>query len=493
MFFLFSFVCAIAAVVMGWRYWSALEDRDDFSLRLWFALWLGQGVLLPLALWNLLDWLWRTRPRAVATAAMQGVAGVAMPVGWNVTWPSRSEIFSAWWPASGFEALLFLISIWAAVNFAWILGTAAPRVENRRSAWLMAGLMGLLVLPFALPLALVVGVPAIGWSVALWLGVMAHMLVGACDPVPIHLPSYSGAVGHLKRGRFDQAEEAILEQLERVEDDYSGWMMLAELYAVHFRDLPTADRTVHDLCAQPNVNASQIAASLHKLADWYLAVDDNPVAARSVVEEIELLYPNTHLAFMAGQRLRRLPASRAEWQASKRVSTIPLRPGPAATPGFALLVSSDAEFAPQRAEELSAKLTGNPADARAREEFARLLEGPLKQPDAAMAQLRLLLGLRGPSDEQRGEWLNLLATWQLRHQLDGVAGRRTFDQVIREHAGTAAADHAAKRLQMLALEDRLRGVSSGPTVAKRPGPIRVKVPTPSGPTEVEEPPPPKWD
>jgi tetratricopeptide (TPR) repeat protein len=494
MSFLFSLALAIAAVVVGWRLWREVEDREDAALLLWFYAWLAKGVALPLAIWGMLDWLWIGRPLAAAnTLVITAPGGSVIPLP-PPTLPPPQDFLTPWWPRSGAEAFLLILAVWAVVNFLWLICVAQPRLEDRKSTWMAACLTGLFCLPVLVVLCAILGSVGFFWGPAAWLGILAHFFVGrttpAMQPAP---PTYSGAVGHLKLGRFDQAEEAILEQLEKTEDDYAGWLLLAELYAVHFGDLPTADRTVHDLCAQPNVNASQASVALHKLADWYLEVDDNPVAARSVLEEIELLYPHTHLAFMAGQRLRRLPATRREWEASKHAPTIRLRPGGAPEGGFAHLTSQDAEAAARRAEQLSAKLELNPNDARAREEFARLLEGALKQPAAALEQMRQLLELRGFSDEQRGEWLNLMATWQLRHQRDGAAGKQTFDRVVREHAGTAAADLAAQRLQMLELEQRLRASQDKPPSTKRRGPIRVEVPKARRPGEIEEPPPPKWD
>src|SRR2546430_11587326 len=53
------------------------------------------------------------------------------------------------------------------------------------------------------------------------------------------------------------AELEVLHELEKCEEDFDGWLMLAELYARHFHDLPEADRTIRELCGQPNVTRSE--------------------------------------------------------------------------------------------------------------------------------------------------------------------------------------------------------------------------------------------
>lgn len=474
-----SFLCVLAAPALGWRLWREVEGRDDARLMLWFSLWAAKGMALPLVAWQLMDYLWVGPYRA---AAMAAAAAAGLPARTAFTLQMQRALTPDWWPASTFEAVLLIAAVWATVNFLWTAGSAWSRVDDRRGMWISALITGLFLLPVGMLLAFGLGLAGYFWGAAGWFACLAQVWSGRIVGPPVNPnPSYSGAVGLLKFGRFEQAEQAIIEQLESAEDDYAGWMMLAELYALHFHDLPTADRTVRDLCAQPNVNGSQVAAALNKLADWYLAVDENPVAARSVVAEIEQRYPQTHLAHMARQRLNRLPASRAELQAAKQVPTIRLRPGAAARPSLVPLTALDPDAAGHRAEELHQKLTDNPQDIRAREELARLLEGPLKEPAAAEAQLQQLLIRRDVSAEQRSEWLNLLATWQLRHQRTTEAGRVTLGKIVSDHAGTPAADQAAKRLQVLAIEERFRPAAPPGEARPKAGPIRVEVPRPPVP------------
>jgi len=64
-------------------------------------------------------------------------------------------------------------------------------------------------------------------------------------------PMYAKAVGRIKFGKYTEAEEELIKQLERRDDDYEGWMMLAELYATQFNDVAEAEQTVLEICDQP--------------------------------------------------------------------------------------------------------------------------------------------------------------------------------------------------------------------------------------------------
>lgn len=491
---LFVLTFITAAIVVGWKQWSRLEGREDAGFLAWFCWWVARGLGVPLAAYGVLDWLWFA-PRKVAALpgviAAPGGAVVPLPPPVALPGPGTASFRPGEWPGSTAEVLWLACAAWAAVNFVWLAVRAWRNPRRGQGSWITAVVAALLLLPVALLLVAGLGVPGTFWAIAFTGAVITSVLINSITaPVVSTDVTYGSATGLLKFGKFDEAEQAIIKQLEHAQDDYTGWLMLAELYALHFHDLPTADRTVHDLCAQRNVNRSQAAAALHKLADWYLAVDENPAAARSVVEEIEVLYPNTHLAFMARQRLRRLPASRAEYLASKQPSTIRLRRDAAAPGGFSPLTTRDGSRSEEQREELELRLADHPADWHARERLARLLEGPLRRPAEAIQHLRVLLARPEGSREQRSEWLGLLAAWQLRHQHDSTEGRRTLDHIVRDYAGTAAAEVAAERRQALAIEDRFR---SSP--ARKPGPIRVEVGQPASPAPppAEELPPPKWD
>ena len=112
-------------------------------------------------------------------------------------------------------------------------------------------------------------------------------------------PVYARAIAKMKFGKYTEAEWEIIRQLETCENDFDGWMMLAGLYAEQFDDLPEAERTILELCDQPQINNSQIAVALHRLADWHLKLKDDPESARRVLNKICARMPGSHLAHMA--------------------------------------------------------------------------------------------------------------------------------------------------------------------------------------------------
>src|SRR5262245_51761693 len=103
-------------------------------------------------------------------------------------------------------------------------------------------------------------------------------------------------------------------------------MMLAELYATQFHDLAEADRTVRGICEQSNITPLQVSMALHRLADWHLKLDDNPVAARRALAEICHRFPNTHFASEAQIEFDKLPQTREQWVEQKKPKPIRLPP-----------------------------------------------------------------------------------------------------------------------------------------------------------------------
>ena len=83
-------------------------------------------------------------------------------------------------------------------------------------------------------------------------------------------------------------------------------MLLAELYATRFNDLPEAERLILELCRQPELTRQQMSDALHRLADWQLDIGKDPAAARRALDEIRRAFPATHYGDVAGKRLEQL-------------------------------------------------------------------------------------------------------------------------------------------------------------------------------------------
>ena len=68
-------------------------------------------------------------------------------------------------------------------------------------------------------------------------------------------------------------------------EDFDGWVLLAELYAMRFHDLSSAAQTIGEICDDPKTTPVQFSIALNKLADWHEAVGDRDEALR-VLEQI---------------------------------------------------------------------------------------------------------------------------------------------------------------------------------------------------------------
>src|SRR5262249_25156093 len=145
---------------------------------------------------------------------------------------------------------------------------------------------------------LVGGWPTFGIGVTLLLAPIAGYGASILQP-KTPPPMYARAVARMKFGKYNEAELEIIRELEKSEDDYDGWMMLAELYANQFHNLAEAERTILEICDQPNTTPSQLSVALHRLADWQLKLAQDPDAARRALQMVCDRLKGTHLGHMA--------------------------------------------------------------------------------------------------------------------------------------------------------------------------------------------------
>src|SRR5258708_2759956 len=265
--FTFLVVLSVAEIAVTWFMAGRLIEGSGIpDPRRWLTRWSIRGLAVPVGLWALMNVRisWRLQPfMPQIQAAMNRGAG--------------------WFPVflGALAGGLFIIgSYWASVTLAWTLARAGSRLEgeNRsqfRSLCLACG-FGLL-LPAA-GLIWLGGWAAAGFAAFGMLAPIAGYAPGMLNMRKLP-PMYARAVAKLKFGKYAEAEQEIIHQLEQCENDFQGWMMMAELYALHFHDLPEAEQTVLEICDQPNVSPSQFSVALHRLADWHLNPGNNPEAA----------------------------------------------------------------------------------------------------------------------------------------------------------------------------------------------------------------------
>jgi hypothetical protein len=435
-----SLVLVAATCGLGYR---LVAERARRRWWRWLLGWSLKGLLVPGAAWTLmnvgLSWSLPPFMPAIQAASNRGA-------GWFT-------VFVLVLSRGGFV----LASSWSAVTLGWMIARAGVATEGETRSdfkglfWTC--FIGMLV-P-ALIFVLVGGWPVYGLAATIILLPMAgyapRILHPAKDP-----PMYARAIARMKFGKYAEAEWEIIRELEKCEDDFEGWLMMAELYANHFHDLGEAEQTVLEICDHPKTTPSQLSVVLHRLADWQLKLGGDPDAARRALQMICDRLPGSHLARMAQLRLNQLPVSAQELREQQTARPIPLPAlgdsldEEAAAAGEKL----DPAQASRLANECVQRLERNPNDALAREKLARLLAEQLNQAPSAIEQLQWLLQLPEQGESRRAEWLGLIAAWQIKLLGDAEAGRRTLEQLVRDFPQTAQALAARRRIRLL---DRPRG------------------------------------
>src|SRR5262249_1297342 len=120
----------------------------------------------------------------------------------------------------------------------------------------------------ALPAVVIIllgGLPLVGLAAMAMVIPIAGYAPNVLQPAKTK-PIYARAVAKIKFGKYKEAEWEIIRELEKHEDDFEGWLMMAELYATQFRDLGEAEQTILEICGHPSTNHAQTSLALHRLA-----------------------------------------------------------------------------------------------------------------------------------------------------------------------------------------------------------------------------------
>ena len=436
--FLSLFFLSGMAVCAAWVLSCGLtpENRRP-QLRRSLLRWSARGLLVPLAIWALMNvgLSWRLQPFMPQVQAAQNSGS-----GW---FPAYLRVVAA--------GLFVISSYWTAMTLGWVLVEAGAGSEGEARAQFKA---------LCLTCFLAMVVPALvilwfgGWPLLGLAGIALLAPMAGYGPDCLHLkktpPMYARAIARMKFGKYSEAEWEIIHELEKSEDDFDGWMMLAGLYANNFNDPLEAEQTILGICDHPKTTPSQLSVALHQLAHWQLQRGD-PAAARRSLQIICNRLPGTHLAHMAQLRINQLPASAAELRQQQSTAAIPL-PALGDTldqePGHTES-GMERHKAAEEANACVEILEADPKNVPARERLARLFAEHLDQPDLGLEQVTLLLEMPDQPDSRRAEWLGLIAAWQIRYRHDSDAGRKALERLIREFPQTAQAFAARRRLQLL--------------------------------------------
>lgn len=432
-----------ALITAAWHYATRLADEDAERSRRWFRRWAVKGVVLPLLLWMFFNSGVSTR----VPALMLFPDSLSKPGVGN--WFSRMAYATA-------PGLLVIGTYWTAVTFGWLIGLAAPRLESRRDLAHTGIFWCALLSPIVWAIVRFGGWEWAGFAALAWLVPLAHFALSLQTVAEKVVPSYSRAIAKMKFGKYNEAELEVIRELEDFEEDFDGWMMLAELYASHFHDLPEAERTIRGLAGQPGTNATQFAIAFHRLADWYLKPGDDPVAARRALEEICKKMPGTHLDKMARLRINQLPATAKELREQRKGRAIRLPPPVRSLGELASKAPVSDEKAVTRANQCVELLKRDPNDVPAREELAKIFAEQLGQIDLALEQMELIIGMPEQPPEKIAECLAAMAAWEIHYRNDKQAARKYLDRLVHEFPRSPQAFEAQRQIHLIDMESRLR-------------------------------------
>jgi len=426
--------------------WGRLPNAQAAELRRWLRLWAVKGLAAPVVIWLIFNLgLAETFPPLMLQiqAAPPGLATV-----------------KAWLQVAG-TGFFVISSYWAAVTLGWLLAALGQQAEDRQQFKDIVLGMSVFLAPLAALILWGYGAASAGVAGVVWLWPVVQRLIPLAFREKTR-PAYHRAVVKMHGDKYKEAEAAVLEELEKSEDDFTGWLMLAGLYANQFDDLAGADRIIRDTCAQETANASEVCVAFNQLADWHLQLANDPVAARNALEEICRRFPDTHMGRMARRRIQQLPDSRDEVIARRTPKSIRLPTLGQSLDHAAGVPASPAERkeAAARANDCVQKLLTNPDNMVVREELARILAERLEQVGAAIEQMELLLNMPEASAGQAAEWMALVAAWQIKYQGDLQKGRETMERLVRRYPQSAQAFSAQRRLSLMDLEAKIRAARS---------------------------------
>lgn len=429
-----SMVFVVLAVALGYRLSPELSRRRRIVHLL---IWAFQGLFLPIAIWAVMNYgvSWNLQPFMPEIQAAQN---------------SSDPWFPAYFRFLG-RGIFIVTSDWAAITLAWVIVQAGASLEEEEARSDFKALCITCAVAMLLPgvgIFYLGGVPLLGLAA---LGITVPIAAYAPNIVQTKKlpPMYGRAIAKLKFGKYSEAEMEIIRELERCEDDFQGWMMLAELYATQFNDLREAEQTILDICDQPRTTASQVSIALHRLADWYLKLGSDPEAARRALQMICDRLKGTHLARMAQLRINQLPQTPQELLEQQNAAPIPLPALSDELDGPPPEVTVSSPRAREMATECVQRLQADPNNIAAREKLARVFTEMLGQPDLGIEQISLLLNMPDQAELKRAEWLGTIAAWHIRYRNDSETGRAVLERVISEFPETPQALVARRRLRLM--------------------------------------------
>jgi hypothetical protein len=205
-------------VALASRDWTRLRSLQNPAASTEFAGWVIRGWITPMFIWTAWNF-------AVFAGWLQGVIPLlpGVPLG-----PIDKSQLGDLVCHSAALVLFTVTTYWMAFTQIPLLAYVSKKeYDEDPRFWKI--LFGIFVFPTAAFFAWWLGPAGWGFAAALVLWPVVQFLT--IEPRK-HVPAYGRAVARMKFGDYRQAEQEIILQLEKCDDDYEGWMLLAQLGCV---------------------------------------------------------------------------------------------------------------------------------------------------------------------------------------------------------------------------------------------------------------------
>lgn len=416
----------------AYQHWMRL-DNEESVWRGSFWSWAGRGFGFPFFIWAVANFGFGDRFPALVPRLAEAKA--------------THEPWVAGWFAVCIAGGVLILSYWVAVTYGWILAAMFRQAKDKAELTFNVAVFGFFSTALAAALAYANGPLFFGAAAILMLLPIVHFTLDLAEQ-PVPRPVYDRAIGQMKFGKYQQAEWELISQLEKREEDFQGWMMLAELYATQHRNIEDAARVILDICQNPKTQPAEISIACHKLADWQIEIAENPDAARAALELLGRKLPDTHFARMAQQRIKQLPRSPEELAQAKKPKRVKL-PALREELGAGQEKKRSKGEASAEVNRLVERLTEDPDDISSREKLAGVLAVDLAKADLGIEQLRLLMEMPDTEDELKAKWLGQIAAWELTLKNNPAQYERLLNEIIHSYPQSAQAFAAQRRLFLL--------------------------------------------
>lgn len=311
---------------------------------------------------------------------------------------------------------------------------------------------------FTIPIALIGGLllaliwtPSITAMMAKPFGALYYDQESEADTVP----SYDIAQARRKVGKYQEAIEAIQAELANFPTDFKGQLLLAEIQADDLKDMAAAQATIESLLQQPGHPEKNVVFALNRLADWHLKHGNQMDAAKTALEWVRQMYPDTESAYLAGQRLVRLDTPDEDKVQTQKFVVKEQKEYVGLNDKFEGW-KPETENTDTAVQKLVKRLESHPIDNEARERLASYYALNYNNIELATDQLNQLIAQPGVPQKLVVHWLNLLADLQIHANQNLSVVQATLNRIKDTYPNTSDAEKAKNRLTLINIEYKAR-------------------------------------